>query len=275
MHSPMSMPQVPVSASPKPASAQFDRLVRQWQSRPYAAGPDAFDFHEWLHNDPVLRLFLTQSPCLTWVLDMRTLQYDFISQNVEEMLGYEAEAFQKGGVAFTMSLLHPDDFPKLTALMQRLWDYLLAQPASALATYQLSGDYRIRKADGGYIRLLEQNSILQVDRNGQITHLLGMGSDITSWKKDHNLFASVHSTELNKCLQCTSEDPQLKECQQLSVREREIVELMSHGHNSKQIADRLSISFHTVNTHRQKMLEKTHTRNSGGLIQFAIRHGII
>ena len=269
----MSASQVSVASPLRPVS--FAQLIGQWQNLPYAAGPDAFNFHQWLDNDPILSHFLTQSPCLTWVLDMRTMRYDFMGRNVQQMLGYEATCFMQGGVAFTSTLIHPDDMPKLTRLLQKLWDYLLAQPAASLRTYRLSGDYRLRKADGNYLRLLEQNTVLQTDKNGQITHLLGFGSDITSWKKENVLVASVQSSALQKCFVCTSADERLKECQELSMREREIVGLMAKGQNSKQIAERLSISFHTVNTHRQKMLAKTHTNNSNGLVQFAIRSGMI
>ncbi|MFD2068890.1 helix-turn-helix transcriptional regulator [Pontibacter silvestris] len=41
---------------------------------------------------------------------------------------------------------------------------------------------------------------------------------------------------------------------------------MSEGHSSKLITDELCISFHTVNAHRQKIIENTKTRSTGGLV---------
>jgi len=61
----------------------------------------------------------------------------------------------------------------------------------------------------------------------------------------------------------------------LSKRELEIVRLLAQGYSSKCIADKLFISFHTVNTHRQHMIEKTKTKNTGELIQFATSRGLI
>lgn len=48
----------------------------------------------------------------------------------------------------------------------------------------------------------------------------------------------------------------------LSEREKEILRLITHGLASKEIADRLNISIHTVNRHRQNIIEKLHVRNS-------------
>ena len=61
----------------------------------------------------------------------------------------------------------------------------------------------------------------------------------------------------------------------LSKRELEIVKLMAEGYSSKLIADKLFISFHTVNTHRQRIIEKTNSKNTGGVVQFAVSHGLI
>lgn len=48
----------------------------------------------------------------------------------------------------------------------------------------------------------------------------------------------------------------------LTTREKEILMLIKDGLPSKQIADRLDISIHTVNRHRQNILEKLSVGNS-------------
>ena len=47
----------------------------------------------------------------------------------------------------------------------------------------------------------------------------------------------------------------------LSAREREILELLSQGLVNKEIADRLSISYHTVRVHLKHIYEKLHVRS--------------
>lgn len=47
----------------------------------------------------------------------------------------------------------------------------------------------------------------------------------------------------------------------LSVREQEILDLLSQGKVSKEIADRLAISYHTVRVHTKHIYEKLHVRS--------------
>lgn len=47
----------------------------------------------------------------------------------------------------------------------------------------------------------------------------------------------------------------------LSAREQEILELLSQGQVSKEIADQLSISYHTVRVHTKHIYEKLHVRS--------------
>jgi DNA-binding NarL/FixJ family response regulator len=47
----------------------------------------------------------------------------------------------------------------------------------------------------------------------------------------------------------------------LSERERQVLDLLSHGHPEKQIADRLGISPHTVHTYVRRIYEKLHVHS--------------
>lgn len=55
----------------------------------------------------------------------------------------------------------------------------------------------------------------------------------------------------------------------LSGREKEILLLIKRGLLSKEIADTLHISIHTVNTHRQNILQKLSVNNSMEAVQTA------
>jgi len=53
------------------------------------------------------------------------------------------------------------------------------------------------------------------------------------------------------------------------------LQLIAKGLISKQIADKLFISVNTVNTHRQRILEKLNADNSFKAIKYASKLGII
>ena len=58
-------------------------------------------------------------------------------------------------------------------------------------------------------------------------------------------------------------------------REREIILLCREGLLYKEIADRLGISVHTVNTHKKHIYEKLGINNTMEMVQYALKMGII
>jgi DNA-binding NarL/FixJ family response regulator len=61
----------------------------------------------------------------------------------------------------------------------------------------------------------------------------------------------------------------------LSDREREILQLIAEGHSNKQVAELLSISTTTVETHRAHSLHKLDVHNTAELVLYAVRKGLI
>jgi DNA-binding NarL/FixJ family response regulator len=61
----------------------------------------------------------------------------------------------------------------------------------------------------------------------------------------------------------------------LSPRETEIVKLIAEGHTSREIGEILSISPHTVERHRQNVLEKLELRDRVALTLYAVRRGLV
>ena len=53
----------------------------------------------------------------------------------------------------------------------------------------------------------------------------------------------------------------------LTAREKEVLQLVAKGFSSKQIAHELSISKHTVESHRKNLLQKLKANNVADLIQ--------
>lgn len=60
----------------------------------------------------------------------------------------------------------------------------------------------------------------------------------------------------------------------LSMREREVLQLIAEGHNTKSIADRLHISPKTVLSHRDRLMKKLKVDSVVALTRYALRQGI-
>lgn len=62
---------------------------------------------------------------------------------------------------------------------------------------------------------------------------------------------------------------------QLSMRQREVLQLIAEGHTTKDIAQRLNLSVKTVETHRSQLMERLDIHDVPGLVRFAMRVGLI
>ena len=63
--------------------------------------------------------------------------------------------------------------------------------------------------------------------------------------------------------------------EELTEREQEILRLILDEYNNQEIADKLSISLRTVDSHKRNLLKKTDSRNVAGLILYGYKHDLI
>ena len=61
----------------------------------------------------------------------------------------------------------------------------------------------------------------------------------------------------------------------LSSREREVLQMIAEGKQNKEIATILNLSVYTVEAHRGKIMEKLNLHNTGDIVRFALRNGLI
>lgn len=66
-------------------------------------------------------------------------------------------------------------------------------------------------------------------------------------------------------------------CQGFSVTEREIeiIKYIAEGLSNKLIADKLSLSTHTINTHRKNIMAKLEVNNTAGIVMFAVKNNLL
>jgi len=61
----------------------------------------------------------------------------------------------------------------------------------------------------------------------------------------------------------------------LTSREMSVLKLLAQGYSTKEIAKILNITFHTVETHRKKLLKKVGVKNTNELIYIAVKNNLI
>ena len=61
----------------------------------------------------------------------------------------------------------------------------------------------------------------------------------------------------------------------LTERERQVYQLLAEGQSNKEIAWRLGVSLHTVETHRTRVMEKLDVHSAAELVLSAVRRGLV
>jgi DNA-binding NarL/FixJ family response regulator len=63
--------------------------------------------------------------------------------------------------------------------------------------------------------------------------------------------------------------------QELTPRQREVLQLIAEGHSTKDMAQRLNVSVKTIETHRTELMHRLGIHDVAGLVRYAIRIGLV
>ena len=86
------------------------------------------------------------------------------------------------------------------------------------------------------------------------------------------LSPSISKTVIDSYLERVSEKGPLEH---LTARQREILQLIAEGKNTKEIADTLQISVKTVEAHRLQLMARLNIHDIAGLVRYAVRTGLV
>jgi two-component system response regulator NreC len=89
------------------------------------------------------------------------------------------------------------------------------------------------------------------------------------------LYPSVAAALVADFLARTEGDGKRKRLDELTPREREVLQLIAEGLSNQEIAERLVISPKTVQRHRENIMAKLNLHNRIELVKYAIRKGLI
>ena len=214
-----------------------------------------------------------------YLLDYTSGKYMMMSQASRILLGYPPSEFINNGISFTVDAYHRDD---LKLYDQRMFpdrmQVLKSIPVEEHRNHVFSYSYRMKNLAGDYVNLLQRNCFIKSDSNGVPLVSVGMVINVQHFKNENPVVQVVEKidAEENTCETIFKKVYHLKEDDQLySYREKEILLWIAEGLTSKEIADKLFISEHTVIIHRKNMLQKSGVNNVAALIAHALRSHII
>lgn len=120
----------------------------------------------------------------------------------------------------------------------------------------------------------ERSYISQMIQNGASGYLVKSASK----EEIEEAILSVHEGKLYMSLDInlsSSDKEELDNIPILSSREKEILKLIADGLTNPQIAAKLFLSLHTVDSHRKNILTKFSVNNTASLIKLAARYNML
>ncbi|HET8827987.1 MAG TPA: LuxR C-terminal-related transcriptional regulator [Pelobium sp.] len=234
---------------------KFDETKKIWHQIAKNNISDNFSFELEIHKK-LLNIFHV-GDFYYYIFNCSTTQAEFVSETVKQILGIKE--FEDFNIEFLLTHIHPEDLNYFIEFEKKVTQFFNQLPPEKVLKYKVSYDYRIKKMNGKYIRLLQQVVPIQSDEHGSVLRVLGVHTDITHLKKTNGSTLSFIGLDgepsYNDVCQGYTQFAIRKEI--FTKREKEIMELIGMGKNSTEIADKLFISKHTVDTHRKNMMKKT------------------
>lgn len=209
------------------------------------------------------------------VFDLFKKEHMFSSYNMEALFGYDMEAIEQIGTDYFSSRIHPDDCLTLTQNGIRLLNFILALPVDERKDYKLINEYRILNQEESYVRVVEQHQVLELDSSGNLWLSLSVIDISPNQENYQGVRCQLLNFKTGKFIPQTFAEPIAKPLSELTKREIEVLELIREGLLSKEISDKLFISVHTVNTHRQRILVKLGVDNSMEAVNYASQLGLL
>lgn len=197
------------------------------------------------------------------VFDLHTKTHIYNSYSLQELFGYDIERVDN---QYYNSRVHPDDLHMLMRIGMLALKESYKLPISERKNYKLQNEYRVLNAQDKYIRIIEQFQTLELDPKGN----LWLALTVIDISPNQEHYDGVRSQWINTKTGDTKVIDQKKKANvALSNREAQVLSFIQNGFLSKEISEKLSISLHTVNTHRQNILKKLGANNSLEAIKYA------
>jgi len=201
--------------------------------------------------------------CCFFLYSTGNCRFLFIDSFYEMFTGYLPKEHQKGGLDFWFSRVHPDDKRMLAdrileSMKPKDSSFNKEQPSPWIL------NYRFKKGTGEWIWVQHTVYNLSFDSEDKVDKVLHKLKLLDLFITTVDLTKKVYEVSLN-------ESDNSSGVSRLTKKEIQVLKFVAEGFSSKMIADKLSISINTVESHRRHLLEKLNAKNSMELIKCAFK----
>ncbi|MBP9793615.1 MAG: helix-turn-helix transcriptional regulator [Flavobacterium sp.] len=202
------------------------------------------------------------------------------SQNIGELTPFSHERWTNGTALFLVENLHQDDgFYVLSALnlaVQKIEEL----PEERQANVRVNIYARMLNASNEYRWVLIQMPGLYINNIDRTTCGIIMITDLSHLSfNEKPVLMTLTDKVANQNIYFNIAKDEMKlinvDLPNITKREQEILKLMAKGLNSPQIAEKLFLSYHTVENHKRNLRQKTNTKTSAELVHYVWNYNLI
>jgi len=225
-----------------------------------------------INFNKIISTLVSLGPFYFYVVDFYDRSLSHVSPSIKDIHGFDPKTVTFDDI---INSIHPDDLDYVAKAEEKNLNFLYSIIGKEnIINYKSNYSFRSRMKDGKYAMLNHQAIILTVDENGGFGKSLNIHTVIDHITTTNNFtisiiglqdFPSYTNIKVNHNPNYTS----------FSNREIEIIKLIYQGCQNKEIAQTLSISEHTVKTHRKNIYKKSDCRNATELTKKCISEGLI
>ncbi|MBD0830761.1 helix-turn-helix domain-containing protein [Aestuariibaculum sediminum] len=215
-----------------------------------------------------LDTYLPYSSTFYCITNTSDLTFEYVSRNMPACLGLDKSLFEKQGMRYFWSRMHPDDVePWLQALNSLMTFTLNEIDVCDRSKVNYTWNYRLKNGEGKYVNIVQNTTPIHFDETDKpiigLAHYTVLAPEIqmnvcgtAKVLNDNNEYETVYFNNFSQKLLNDN----------VSNRERDVIRLLVLNYTSKKIAEKLNISSNTVDTHRRNILKKFNVSSTGELI---------
>lgn len=230
---------------------------------------------KWLEKMDFLQSISIHDNAVISLFDTSTYQYIYLCDKTNVLGGYDSSLFTtENGTDFFFSNMHPEQRAAAILIQLKVLSYGIEHTGAILNNVVANTTFLFRKKNGEYFQYLQKGIVVETDELGSPLLYLRYGYDVSHLVKP-SVGLIINSPERTLIWNYNAKTKALEQINLLSVQEKKILKFLSEGKESKEIADLLFISPHTIDTHRRNLLKKTFCIDTTALITFAKMTGLI
>lgn len=196
-----------------------------------------------------------------YIIDYKKREFIYVSGHPLFLAGYETAEVKKLGYDFFGLAVPPEDLNMLLEINEKGFEFYYHLPAGRRPKGYISYDFRLKHKNGSTILINHKLTPVILNEEGDLWISLCLVTLSTARKPGNmNIFMQDEGVKYHYSFR-TKKFQAIKN-QSLTATEKQVIQLLSMGNSSRQIAEQLSVSENTVKFHKKNVFRKLGVKNS-------------